>query len=281
MWSTALAIILVSVVAIGISLHWLVDWNGMLWVQVRAFCLNQVVGGRGWARGRPGGARRALGPPRTPAPPACVCRAARLYPPCDYSSPLLSSPALPPPPQQMRRRLQQLRFYITTIDRRRVPLADFFTGVCAAYAACRFARQLTPGDVLQLALVAGFPPAAADALHAQVAAEQAAAAALQAAAASHEPPPAQAALQHRQPRQQQQQPQRRLPSVGIPAWRYRYFLWWLRSHLATLRLLRDDWEQQAPQLIAGFDVHRHSADALLFRRGKVRSSRQLRSLAGC
>jgi hypothetical protein len=33
--------------------------------------------------------------------------------------------------------------------------------------------------------------------------------------------------------------------------------------------VRQEWEQQAPLLICGFDMSRHSAEALLFRRPKV------------
>lgn len=136
--------------------------------------------------------------------------------------------ALPPTPAQVRRRLHVALFYLTSLRRGRVTLEGFYGGVSAAYAACGFRRQLTPLDLQQLALRADFPSAAAGRLQAwaaEAAAERSGGGGSQ-RAADEEPPPGQRRLEWQQRRGQQRPPG--LPSVGIPTWRYRYFMWWLK-----------------------------------------------------
>lgn len=149
---------------------------------------------------------------------------------------------------QMQRRMQLLRFYATSLLQKPVTLHAYQAGLAATYSACGFTRQLAPAEVMQLALRAGFSPAAATTLARSL--------------------PAAAGSSHDAAGCSRQQTPHFLPTVAIPAWRYKYFMWWLSSHLKTLQLVSDEWEQQSPQLICGFDVTRAAAEAMLFRRPK-------------
>lgn len=203
------------------------------------------------------GAPRARG--RVASPPG-TCRCAPAY-----ASPYARR-RLRPPIAQERRHLYKLWFRLTCLCRRRpITLWDLHSGIAAAYARHGFARQLTPAEWVQLALNAGYPPSAA-ALMPDIAAER--------AELGHGAPErtrcSGGAWQRRRP------PLAAVPPVpaahaGIPAWRYRYFMWWLHSQLDTLCLLRAEWEADRPHLICGFDCGRPTADAMLFRRAKVRA----------
>ncbi|KAL4427600.1 hypothetical protein ABPG75_001689 [Micractinium tetrahymenae] len=147
---------------------------------------------------------------------------------------------------QMRRRLQIWRFRLTTLRRRPVTVLEFHAATVAAYEARRFRRALRPAELQQLAQHAGFPLPAAVSL----------ATCLEAAERSRH-----AAAELPQALQ-------RISLVGIPPWRFRFYLWWFQSHMNTLELVRREWEQQEPQLIGGFSVSRSTAAAMLFRRPK-------------
>ena len=155
---------------------------------------------------------------RPPAPTACP-RPSRWRPLCP--PPLFAT--LP----QARRQLHLLRCYLTTFGQERVSLHDFQAAVDAAYDACGFSRQLAPAESVQLALRAGFRPAAAGAL-ARGLQERAAAAAAVTAADSQQLEEQQ---QAQPPDKRQQQAQLlqlplRLPKVAIAAWEFNYVMWW-------------------------------------------------------
>jgi hypothetical protein len=166
---------------------------------------------------------------------------------------------------QVRRRLVVLRFFLFTLRRNKpVPLDAVYAAVTATYAASGFTRQLGPDEVAQLALQAGFSQPAAAALRARAVADAAVQAQARNAGEDAKLTTLLAA--------QRSGAARRLPTVTIPRWRLKYFMWWLHSHLHTLNILRTEWEHESPLLICGFDVTRDAADALLFRRPKVGSS---------
>ncbi|KAL4439392.1 hypothetical protein ABPG77_008721 [Micractinium sp. CCAP 211/92] len=147
---------------------------------------------------------------------------------------------------QIRRRMQIWRFRLTTLRRRPVTLHEFHSATTAAYAARRFRRPLHPAELQQLACHAGFPLAAAVSLAACL----------------------EAAERCSQGAAELQQSLKRISLVGIPPWRFYFYLWWFTSHLNTLELVRREWEHQEPQLIGGFDLSRSTAVAMLFRRPK-------------
>jgi hypothetical protein len=162
---------------------------------------------------------------------------------------------------QVRRRLVVLRFFLFTLRRNKpVPLDAVYAAVTATYAASGFTRQLGPDEVAQLALQAGFSQPAAAALRARAVADAAVQAQARNAGEDAKLTTLLAA--------QRSGAARRLPTVTIPRWRLKYFMWWLHSHLHTLNILRTEWEHESPLLICGFDVTRDAADALLFRRPK-------------
>ena len=139
--------------------------------------------------------------------------------PCPCCCPVLNRVRHPCPLPQARRRLSLARMYLTTLHRSRITLQDFQCGVAAAYAAHDFRRRLQPLEVLQLALQAGFPPAAAAAItrahppHARL--QQTPHSSSGASDASDTPG-------------QEGQARPGPAAAGLPAWRYRYFMWWLR-----------------------------------------------------
>ena len=167
---------------------------------------------------------------------------------------------------QERRHLYKLWFWLTSLWRRRpVTLRELHAGIAKAYARCGFRRQLAPAEWVQLALNAGFLPAAA-ALMPGIAREAAA----QRAAAAAAPLGSRGFSLVRRRARAPPLAAPPVPEAGIPAWRYRYFMWWLFSQLHTLCLLRAEWEQaDQPRLVCGFDCVRPTADAMLFRRAKV------------
>lgn len=120
--------------------------------------------------------------------------------------PSILSPTLAPPlpPMQIRRRIQIWRFRLTTLRRRPVTLHEFHSATTAAYAARRFRRPLHPAELQQLACHAGFPLAAAVSLAACL----------------------EAAERCSQGAAELQQSLKRISLVGIPPWRFYFYLWW-------------------------------------------------------
>lgn len=248
------ALIVLGLITTGLALallHWALNADGMLWVQVRS----SSCGGLSW-RDMGGGADRWRLPPRwSAAAPrrrgggaAAVRTLLRASPPRTLRrQPVQLGPWLtwlarcrdwhrlstrrptrsltaPPHAPQLRRRLTQACFYVFTLRRDRpVPLSVFYDALTSTYASSGFARQLGPDELQQLALQAGFAPTAAAALRARAAADAAAAAAAAAATAA-----ADSAGEDPQPAARASPAVRRLPAVTIPLWRYKYFLWWLR-----------------------------------------------------
>lgn len=113
---------------------------------------------------------------------------------------------------QARRYLSMARFFLVTLHRRPVTLHNFQAGVAAEYASHHFERPLQALEMLQLALRAGFSLAAAASLNSIHSAHFTVAPQL----ASPDP-----AARHRQPGPG-------ASAAAIPAWRYRFFMWWLR-----------------------------------------------------